>query len=151
MQKCPGWAAIAAALAVPLLSALPAAAEWVDWIADADVGFQYDSNVNNAGFGSEEEYDLIWEQLLAVSTKMAYAEQGQGEAEFSAFLKKHRTDIAKTLHRMQLEIATNQLVMTTGDNGVLVCRFWPQIAPQFTFKHTAMVFEGFELKLFLVY
>lgn len=58
MRKRPGWAAVGALLA--FLVALPASAEWVDWIAEANVGVRYDSNLNDAGFGSEAESDFIW-------------------------------------------------------------------------------------------
>ena len=53
----------AAAVLIPslsLLAAWPAAAEWVDWIAEADVGVRFDSNLNNAPFSRETERDFTW-------------------------------------------------------------------------------------------
>jgi hypothetical protein len=46
------------------LAAAPAAAEWVDFIAEAELAFQYDSNLNRAGFGADEEWDLSWHPRL---------------------------------------------------------------------------------------
>jgi len=51
---------IFATLVAFILVAVPAAAEWTDWIAEADVGFRYDSNLNNAAFDSEKDDDVIW-------------------------------------------------------------------------------------------
>jgi hypothetical protein len=52
--------AITAALAVALLAAAPAAAEWVDWIAEADLAFEYDDNLNRSAFDDDEEDDFRW-------------------------------------------------------------------------------------------
>jgi hypothetical protein len=50
-----------AAVAVALASGTPrASAEWVDWIADTDVAYQYNDNVNNSPFGADEESDSAW-------------------------------------------------------------------------------------------
>ncbi|GAF96352.1 unnamed protein product, partial [marine sediment metagenome] len=73
MRKRPGSAAFRAALALSFLTALPAAAEWVDWIAEGDLGFEYDSNLNNAGFSSEEEYDLTWIPELRLGRAYQFA------------------------------------------------------------------------------
>ena len=55
------------ALAVPLLTGtLPAAAEWVDWIADASVSFEYNDNLNVSAFDSDEESDLSWHPVAAL-------------------------------------------------------------------------------------
>jgi hypothetical protein len=56
-----GWP-LRAALAV-LLALAPAgrsSAEWVDWIAEASSGFEYDSNLNFSAFGADEESDFAW-------------------------------------------------------------------------------------------
>jgi opacity protein-like surface antigen len=50
-----------AAAAVALTSGAPrASAEWVDWILDADVAFEYTDNLNNSSFESDEEHDYTW-------------------------------------------------------------------------------------------
>ncbi|MFQ5415908.1 MAG: hypothetical protein ACE5FL_02555, partial [Myxococcota bacterium] len=75
-----GWAAIAAASAVLILAADPAAAEWVDWIADGDLGFRYDSNVNHAGFSSEREHDWIWRPKARLGRIFQFAGSTRFEA-----------------------------------------------------------------------
>ena len=98
-----------------------------------------------------EEYELLWDQLISERTKMAYAEQGQGVEEFAAFFKKHRNDLAKTLNRMLIGIATGETVVSQNDLGVLEVRFWPQVASQFTFKRVDVVREHPGMKLVLIY
>jgi len=60
------WAgcALVALVAVPLAAA-PAAAEWVEWIADAELDARFDSNQNQALKGSEQEWDLTFLPTLA--------------------------------------------------------------------------------------
>jgi hypothetical protein len=60
MRQLRSIVAFAVALAAPLLAPSPASAEWTDWIGEAELDFGFDSNLNNAVFDSEEEYDLIW-------------------------------------------------------------------------------------------
>jgi hypothetical protein len=80
MRRRPAWAAIGAALTASLLAAPPAAAEWVDWIAEADLDFRYDSNLNNAGFGSEEEDDFLWSPQARVGRVYQFAESTRLDA-----------------------------------------------------------------------
>ena len=51
--------ALRAALAVLLLAA-QARAEWTDWVLDADLAANYESNVNRASDRSEEEWDAAF-------------------------------------------------------------------------------------------
>ena len=37
-----------------------ASAEWADWIAEGDVTFQYESNLNFSSLGGDEEDDFWW-------------------------------------------------------------------------------------------
>ena len=49
------------ACAASLVAGAPRAnAEWVDWIADADLAFEYTDNLNNSSFSADEEHDSGW-------------------------------------------------------------------------------------------
>jgi hypothetical protein len=48
-----------------LLAAAPAGAEWVEWIADAELDARFDSNLNQALKSSEQEWDLAFLPSLA--------------------------------------------------------------------------------------
>jgi hypothetical protein len=97
-----------------------------------------------------EEYQLLWDQMLAEQTKLAYDSQGQGYEEFAAFFQKHRNELAKTLNRMLLGIAAHEVVIEDVGGGVTVLRFWPQIAQQFRFRRVSVIREGYGLKLLLI-
>jgi len=97
------------------------------------------------------DYQLLWDQMIAERTKLAYAEQGQGPDQFTEFCKKHRLDLARTLNRMLLGIASNEVVIQDVGDGVTLCRFWPQVAVLFKFKYVALVREDFQYKLLLIY
>jgi len=43
-----------------VVSAPRARAEWVDWIADAEVDLRYTDNLNNSAFNADEEQDFFW-------------------------------------------------------------------------------------------
>jgi len=60
MRRRANGISIASVLVVSILAAASATAEWTDWIGEADANYRYDSNINNAGFGSEELDDSIW-------------------------------------------------------------------------------------------
>jgi hypothetical protein len=57
--KSGGLAVFALALAVGLWPG-SAGAEWVDWIAEAGTGFEYDDNLNLSSFRDDEESDYAW-------------------------------------------------------------------------------------------
>jgi len=97
-----------------------------------------------------EEYELLWDQMLSERTKLAYADQGQGLEEFSAFFRQHRREMARTLNRMLLGITVHEVVIENAGNGVTVCRFWPQVAKDFRFKKVSLVNE-YGLKLLLIH
>jgi hypothetical protein len=98
-----------------------------------------------------EEYDLLWDQGLAERTRLAYAAEGQGREEFVEFCREHRTELARTLNRMLMGFLSNDVTVEPEGDGVVVCRFWPHIAQQFRFKNVAIVHEGFQQKLLLIY
>ena len=88
--------------------------------------------------------------MLSERTKLAYADQGQGQEEFSAFFREHRREMARTLNRMLLGITVHEVVIENAGNGVTVCRFWPQVAKDFRFRKVSLVNE-YGLKLLLIY
>jgi hypothetical protein len=97
-----------------------------------------------------QEYDLIWEQLLAEDTKLAYTAEGQGKAEFTAFFLKNRIPLAKTLNRMRIGFATYETVVSKQPGGIIECSFWPQVAKQMQFKKVRIIRENFGLKLLII-
>jgi hypothetical protein len=97
-----------------------------------------------------EEYELIWDQILAERAKREYELEGRGFADFIVYCRKHRVDLARTANRMRLGLVSNETVVESAGDGVIICRFWPQVAQMFKFRRVAMVREGFGLKLLSV-
>jgi hypothetical protein len=98
-----------------------------------------------------QEYELLWDQMISERTKMAYEAKGQGVEEFAAFFQKHRTELGKTLNRMLMGLATGETVVEPMGDGTIRCRFWPQVAQQFKFKHVTLAREEFGLRLVLIH
>jgi len=98
-----------------------------------------------------EEYGLIYEQLLAESTRQTYeSEGGGGFEEFARFFAKHRQELAATLNRMMLGIPSQATDLRPMPGGRFRCTFRPQVAPTVKFKTVEMVKEGVELKLVVI-
>ena len=96
------------------------------------------------------EYQLLWDQVLSEETKQAYAAEGKGVEEFTAYMKKHRTDLAKMLNRMRLGFVTHEVVVENVGAEYIICRFWPRVGELFKFKRVEIVREGFGLKLAMI-
>ena len=100
-----------------------------------------------------EYYDLLWDQVLADSTRLAYKEKGLGRDEFLAFCKGERIELARCLNRMISGINTHEVVMEAIDTqGGVRCRFWPQVVrkTKLRYRNVDIVREGFGLKLLLI-
>ena len=94
-----------------------------------------------------EEYDLIWDQLLADRARQDFGEDGR--AAMTAFMQDNRVEIARMLNRMRIGLATHDTVVDRkGD--YIVLRFWPQTAALFRFKRVVLVREDHQLKLLAI-
>ena len=97
-----------------------------------------------------EEYQLLYEQLLAERTKLADEEAGQGAEEFISFFRKNRHELTATLTRMVAGIPAQEVKFGEMGDGVTRCRLRPQIAEPFKFKTVDVVNEGGRLKLLMI-
>ncbi len=97
-----------------------------------------------------QEYQLIWDQLLSNQTKHSYELQDQGYDEFAAFFEANRLELGATLTRMMLGLSRGEAYMENMGGGVILYRFHPRIASQFEFKTAKVVAEGGGLKLLII-
>ena len=97
-----------------------------------------------------QEYDLIWEQLLADRTKRSYELREMGYEEFAAFFGANRMELAATLTRLMLGLSRGESFMENTGGGVVRFSFHPRIARQFEFKVAEVVGEGGGLKLLMI-
>jgi hypothetical protein len=97
-----------------------------------------------------EEYELLFDQMIAGQTKKAYEAQEQGEEEVIAFFRKHRHDLVATLTRMVAGMPHEEVKVGPAGNGVTRCRLRPQFAGPFKFKEVDIVKEEGGLKLLMI-
>jgi len=94
-----------------------------------------------------EEYELLWREMLAQEARDAYERDGQGVEEFADYCRRNRIELAQFLNRMNLGFASYQTVIDRREDGVLVCRLWPKVAELFRFRRVLMVYEDYEVRL----
>jgi len=100
---------------------------------------------------SNEEYELLYNQMLSERTRQEYAQAGQqGLPEFTEFFQKNRHDLAATLTRMVAGLPHEEVSMTSLGDGVTRCTLRPQIAEPFKFKSVYVVKEGQGMKLLMI-
>jgi hypothetical protein len=97
-----------------------------------------------------QEYTLIWEQLLAEQTRRAYELRGQGLEECEAFFSANRAELVATLTRLLLGLVRGEAFMENVDGGLVRFRLHPRVATEFQFKTADVVSEGGELKLLMI-
>ena len=97
-----------------------------------------------------EEYELLWDQMLSQRTKTAYEREDMGVEEFAAFLAKRRIELAKGVNRMLLGLPRNDVVTENLGDGITRMRFHPNLAKLFRFKTVDIVSEGPGLKLLMI-
>ena len=97
-----------------------------------------------------QEYELIWDQLLSEQTRHSYEVRDQGYDQFKAFFEANRLELGATLTRMMLGFSRGESFMETVAGGVILFRFHPRIAPEFEFKTIKVIPEGGGLKLLII-
>ena len=97
-----------------------------------------------------QEYELIWEQLLSEETKRSYEAREQDYEDFAVFFAANRLELAATLTRLMLGLSRGESFMNNDGGGVVRFYFHPRIGPEFEFKTVEVVAEGGGLKLLMI-
>ncbi|MEE8460396.1 MAG: hypothetical protein V3S08_10995 [Phycisphaerales bacterium] len=97
-----------------------------------------------------QEYQLIWDQLLSKQTKHSYELHDQGYDQFAAFFAANRLELGATLTRMMLGLSRGESFMENLGGGVILYRFHPRIAAEFDFKTVKVIAEDGGLKLLII-
>ena len=97
-----------------------------------------------------EEYQLMWDQLLATQARDRYEESGEGEKEMELSMRKWRDDLIATLNRMIAGIPHQETKFTNMGEGVTRCQLRSQIAEPYRFKTVDVVKEGVDVKLLYI-
>ncbi|MCA9295248.1 MAG: hypothetical protein KC983_02000 [Phycisphaerales bacterium] len=81
-----------------------------------------------------EEYQLLWDQMLAERTKSAYAESEGGFPSFEQYMRKYRKDLGRTLTRMVAGLPHQEVAIASMGEGITRCVLRPQHAQGFKFS-----------------
>lgn len=98
----------------------------------------------------QQEYQLIWDQLLCTKTREEYDLRENGFAGFAEYMQKHRHDLISTLTRMIAGLPTHETSVTRLGGDITRCRLRPQISEGFKFTFVDVYKEGLQQKLLLI-
>jgi hypothetical protein len=96
------------------------------------------------------EYKVMWEQLLAASTRQAYTSEGLTFDDFADFMDEARPEMMKTLNRMSFGFLGQDVILESGAHGAMRARFGPRLASQFRYRSVEMVMEKDGMKLLMI-
>jgi hypothetical protein len=97
-----------------------------------------------------QEYQLMWDQLVAARTHREYELREQGYEEFARFSAANRQELAATLTRMLLGLSRGESMMENVGGGVVRFYFHPRIGSAFKFKTAEVIAEGGGLRLLMI-
>jgi hypothetical protein len=94
-----------------------------------------------------EEYELLWEQMLSEHTRQQFEAEGGGKDECLSYFRKHRHDLVATLTRMVAGLPAQHTRFDPLGNGVTRCRLRPQFVGDLKYKYFDITRESLGLKL----
>ncbi len=94
------------------------------------------------------EYILLWDEMIAQSTKDEYAARGLGVENFAEFCRAKRPDLMMTLNRMVFSYYSGSDVIIERQQDLSVkLRFSNQLADQFSYREVGIEQELDGMKL----
>jgi hypothetical protein len=98
----------------------------------------------------EEEYELLFDQVLAEDAKMSYETEDEARVAFTGMCKRNRRDLLVFLNRVLSSFNTQDVVVETMGEGVLRVRLYPAIARGFKYKGVYIANEAGSLRLLTI-
>lgn len=93
-----------------------------------------------------QEYELLWDELICDDTKLDYDTQGMGFEDFAAFMREYRVDLVRSLTRMVMGLPHAEVDMQF-QGPYARAKLRPQVQGDFRFRKVDMVREGVWWKL----
>jgi hypothetical protein len=97
-----------------------------------------------------QEYDLLWDQMVAQRTKDNYADAGLTAEDFASFCVENRRDLMEALMRIMVGMVHQDVVVTNAAPGVIRCRLRARVAQNFRFTMVEVTAEGMGMKLLII-
>jgi hypothetical protein len=98
----------------------------------------------------QEEYDLLWEQMMSDRVKEQWEESGKGKDGCDAYFRKNRHELVASMTRMAAGLPGQEVRFDPLGNGVTRCRLRPQHVGKLKFTYIDVVKEGPGLKLLMI-
>ena len=96
------------------------------------------------------ERGLLWDQLVSRETKLEFERRGEGLADFVAFFREHRQELAAMLNRMVRGIALRDAILENRGRGVMRYRLQPRVAELLPYDSVYIINEPPGLKLLTI-
>lgn len=94
-----------------------------------------------------EEYELIWEQMLSDHTKRAWENEGHTLQDFIDYFAENRSPMVQALNRIYIGLSSFDTVMEHHEQDVIEIRLRPSVARGMKFSRVRVIPEGPGLKL----
>ena len=88
-----------------------------------------------------QEYQLLWDELVCDTTKQWYETEGGGEKVALEFFRVNRQDIVAMLMRMRASLNLQEVERFKLDDGTIRFRLARQIAHRFSFSELDVMWE----------
>lgn len=88
-----------------------------------------------------EEYELIYEQLLSTPSREVWEEQGKTFDDFAAYFARHRRDLARTVHRLTLGLRHGEAHQQHIEHNVIEYQLTPRAAEGMEFSRVRVLLE----------
>ncbi|MDG2200699.1 MAG: hypothetical protein P8K80_05915 [Phycisphaerales bacterium] len=94
-----------------------------------------------------QEYQLLWDELVAEETRTWYEEEGGGFEACDAFFRVNRRDIVATLARMQAGMASQEMRRIQISEGRWRLQLIEQLHPRFRYTSLETAWDGKKYRL----
>ena len=96
-----------------------------------------------------KRWDVMWEQVLAEQTRLAYDTNSNSKDAFKAEMERKRVKMARTLNRMIAALGTHEVIMESAGPNALRIRLWPQTVREakLDIKEVILIEENFGIRL----
>lgn len=95
----------------------------------------------------DEEYELLWDQMIAQHMKDEFAADSRSAEDFADVCQRNRADMMQTLTRMLHGWMREDVRVRNVGGGVIRCELRPAIATEYKYRRVYVVGEGWGLKL----
>ena len=95
----------------------------------------------------DQEYRLLWDELVSDETRRWYEEEGGGYEAYESFFRANRRDIVTTLARMKAGIGSQEMRRIRIGDGRMRLELIEQLHPRFRFTLLDTVWDGERYRL----